>query len=130
MTAVASLLPPTLDVGDLTTAPEPAPTTPMPVGGAGTGLSSERVAQMAKALGHPARVEIVKLLRDHSPLVVGDIVTASGLAQSTVSEHLRILRTAGIVSVRRDGSRSFYSLRSSVLRAFAAVLDRLGLPPI
>jgi ArsR family transcriptional regulator len=49
------------------------------------------------------RIEIVQCLADHGPLTSGAVVAGSGLAQSTVSEHLRILRNAGIVGVKRDG---------------------------
>ncbi|MCC6006285.1 MAG: winged helix-turn-helix transcriptional regulator [Rhodobacteraceae bacterium] len=68
------------------------------------------VAPVARALGHPARIRIVAYLRDHGPAIAGDIVEAVGLAQSTVSEHLRLLREAGIVTARSDPPRVIYAL--------------------
>lgn len=50
-----------------------------------------RLALVAHALAHPARVAIVRRLAQDGPLVMGDIVIGSSLAQSTVSEHLRVL---------------------------------------
>lgn len=52
---------------------------------------------LAKALGHPTRVKILRILRTGPGATCGDLVTALALAQSTVSEHLRLLREAGLV---------------------------------
>ncbi|MEE4303113.1 MAG: metalloregulator ArsR/SmtB family transcription factor, partial [Wenzhouxiangella sp.] len=59
--------------------------------------ADERIAEVARALGHPARIRIVKLLLEREACIGGDIVEEIGLAQSTVSEHLRILKEAGVV---------------------------------
>ena len=90
--------------------------------------STDRVAELSRALGHSARVAIVEMLSSGEARVVNDIVARSGLAQSTVSEHLRILRAAGIVSCRRDGPRSWYRLRGYVLQQLADALDDLAEP--
>jgi ArsR family transcriptional regulator len=52
---------------------------------------------LAKALGHPTRVKILRILRSGAGATCGDLVAALALAQSTVSEHLRLLREAGLV---------------------------------
>lgn len=70
----------------------------------------DALAAMAKALGHPARVAIVRLLATQAVCVTGDVVAQIGLAQSTVSEHLRILREAGLVQATADGARTQYCL--------------------
>jgi ArsR family transcriptional regulator, arsenate/arsenite/antimonite-responsive transcriptional repressor len=80
----------------------------------------ERLAQLAKALGHPARVTILRLLTARRTCVTGDVVAELPLAQSTVSEHLRILREAGLVEVSHDGPRSTYCVSGTGL----AVLKR------
>lgn len=74
-------------------------------GGGGETFAAEKIATVAHALGHPARVAIVQRLADNGPTLTGDIVKRSELAQSTVSEHLRVLRDAGLVVSRRDGPR-------------------------
>lgn len=66
-------------------------------------------AQLLKALSHPRRLEIVNLLRDQS-LVVSDIHTMLDLPQANISQHLGVLRDAGIVNTRREGKQIFYSV--------------------
>ena len=93
-------------------------------------MTEERVALIAKALGHPARVRIVEQFDQCIPHVAGEIVDEAGLAQSTVSEHLRILREADILFSRQDGPRSWYCVRRSVLHAFARAIEDLALEPV
>jgi Bacterial regulatory protein, arsR family len=57
-----------------------------------------QVAGLARALGHPARIRIVRTLIDQQACIGCDLVDEIGLAQSTVSEHLRILKAAGIIT--------------------------------
>jgi ArsR family transcriptional regulator, arsenate/arsenite/antimonite-responsive transcriptional repressor len=68
----------------------------------------DTLATLAKALGHPARVRILRLLTARETCMTRDVVDELPLAQSTVSEHLRILRDAGLVQVSSDGVRSVY----------------------
>lgn len=75
---------------------------------------------MAKALGHPVRLRILRLLLNTPGCIGGDIVAAVGLAQSTVSEHLRILKAAGAVRGEIDGPRVCYALNPDAFRALAA----------
>lgn len=81
------------------------------------------LASIAKALGHPARIRIVQLLADRQSCIGGDIVAEIGLAQSTVSEHLRILKDAGIITSEIQRPRICYSLDPSILGVLA---DWLG----
>jgi ArsR family transcriptional regulator len=60
--------------------------------------STRQVAGLARALGHPARIRIVRTLIDKQACIGCDLVDEIGLAQSTVSEHLRILKAAGIIT--------------------------------
>ena len=60
---------------------------------------------LGKALGHPARVRILRLLVRRETCVCGDIVDELPLAQSTVSQHLKVLKEAGLVNDRPDGAR-------------------------
>lgn len=68
------------------------------------------LAGLAKALGHPARIRILRLLAARETCITGDVVAELPLAQSTVSEHLRILREAGLVQATPEGTRSAYCL--------------------
>lgn len=66
-------------------------------------------AELLKALAHPRRLEIVHLLRDQE-LPVSDIHTMLDLPQANISQHLMVLRDAGVVKTRRDGKHIFYKL--------------------
>ena len=84
--------------------------------------AEERIATLARALGHPARVHIVRLLIAKRSCIGCDIVDEVGLAQSTVSEHLRILKAAGIIIGEIERPRVCYSLRAESLLPIAALL--------
>lgn len=66
-------------------------------------------AQLLKAMAHPKRLEIIHLLRDQE-ISVSEIHTMLDLPQANISQHLMILRDAGIVSTRKDGKSIHYSL--------------------
>jgi ArsR family transcriptional regulator len=91
-------------------------------------LTSERLVQIAKALAHPARLRILEQFAGCRPRTVHDIVEDCTLAQSTVSEHLRILRDAEVLFATRDGAWTWYCVRRSVLAEFAAAVDDLATP--
>ena len=83
----------------------------------------EDIAVVAKALGHPARIRIVRLLLEKRSCIGWDIVDAVGLAQSTVSEHLRILKSAGIITGEIERPRVCYSLNANSLVPLATLLN-------
>ena len=87
-----------------------------------------RIAAIAKALGHPSRVRIVKLLLAKRACIGCDIVEDVGLAQSTVSEHLRLLKAAGIITGEIERPRICYSLNPESLAPLADFLDALAGP--
>ena len=72
--------------------------------------NDQRLVLMLRALGNPARVMIVKELSRRGACQAGSLVDALPLSQSTISEHLRRLREAGIVSGEIDGPATCYSL--------------------
>ncbi|MBK5926488.1 ArsR/SmtB family transcription factor [Rhodobaculum claviforme] len=76
---------------------------------------AEAIARVAKALAHPARVRIIRFLLSRPGCIGGDIVHEVGLAQSTVSEHLRILKASGLVVGAIERPRICYSLDPAVL---------------
>ncbi len=66
-------------------------------------------AELLKALSHPKRLEIIQLLR-HKRLCVGDIQKMLDLPQANLSQHLQILRDAGVVKTKRSGKKIFYEI--------------------
>jgi DNA-binding transcriptional ArsR family regulator len=73
------------------------------------------------AISEPARRQILELLRERER-PVGDLVEHLQLSQPGVSKHLRVLREAGLVRVRRDGKRRWYGLRAEPLAELDAWL--------
>ena len=72
--------------------------------------AEQQLAALAKALGHPARVAIVRLLAARNACVCGELVSELPLSQSTVSQHLKELKAAGLVQGEISGPRSCYCL--------------------
>jgi len=87
------------------------------------------IASLAKALGHPARIAILEMLARRDVCVGCDIVEEIGLAQSTTSEHLRVLKAAGIVVGEIERPRVCYSLNVEALAPLAAFIARVGAAP-
>ena len=69
-----------------------------------------RTAQLAKALGHPARIAILQYLISRQSCVCGDIVDELPLAQATVSQHLKELKEAGIIKGEISGAKTCYCI--------------------
>lgn len=85
----------------------------------------DTLAAMAKAIAHPARIAILRLLTHRQTCATGDVVAELPLAQSTVSEHLRILREAGLVQGEIDGPRTRYCVNANGLAALRAGIAAL-----
>lgn len=83
------------------------------------------LAALAKALGHPARVRILRLLAERDCCMTGDLVGLLPLAQSTISEHLRILREAGLVRGEIDGPRTSYCVNPAGISALKRAVGEL-----
>ena len=89
-----------------------------------TDLSDSRIADMAKALGHPTRVAILRTLSERECLC-GEIVADLPLAQSTVSQHLKVLKDAGWITGAIDGPRTCYALNTDAITDLRLVLGPL-----
>ena len=87
--------------------------------------ADEELALLTKAVGHAARVAILRLLARRSECVCGEIVDEIGLAQSTVSQHLKVLRDAGLIRGEIDGPRVCYCLEPRTLRRLKALVGGL-----
>ena len=82
------------------------------------GVADGEVAKLAWAVAHPARVRLLRILIARASCVCGELVDQMGLAQSTVSQHLKILKEAGLVQGEVDGPKVCYCVNP-------AGLDRL-----
>lgn len=80
-----------------------------------------QLARLAAALGHPARVAIVRFLQEKGECVCGEIVDVLPLAQSTVSQHLKMLKEAGWIMGETDGPRVCYCLNPDALARFQSL---------
>lgn len=87
--------------------------------------ADEELAKLAKALGHPARVQIVRMLAKQDSCVCGEIAEAFPLAQSTVSQHLKILKEAGLVQGEVDGPRVCYCLSPDALTRLKRLIQSI-----
>lgn len=77
--------------------------------------TQKQTARLLKALGHPARIAIVELLAERKTCVCGDITEELPLAQSTISQHLKALKKAGIIKGEVDGPRVCYCLNEETV---------------
>ncbi|MBZ5581376.1 MAG: metalloregulator ArsR/SmtB family transcription factor [Acidobacteriia bacterium] len=84
--------------------------------------ADDDLARMGKSIGHPARVRILRMLSKKEARVCSQIVDELPLAQSTVSEHLRILKDAGLVRSNQDGPRAGYCINYDGLRKLKALV--------
>jgi DNA-binding transcriptional ArsR family regulator len=87
--------------------------------------ADEELARLAKALGHPARVQILRILVRKSSCICGDIVDELPLAQSTVSQHLKVLKESGLIRGDVDGPRVCYCIEPRALRRLKALIGGL-----
>lgn len=83
------------------------------------------IALLTKALGHPARVKILRLLTHRESCICGDIVDEIELAQSTVSQHLKVLKEAGLVRGTVSGPSVCYCVDMTGLRRLKALVAGL-----
>ena len=97
-------------------------TTPRTASGRATDTD---LARMAKALGHPARVAIMRLLVARGECVCGAIVEELPLAQATVSQHLKVLKQAGLVQGEIDGPRVCYCVNPAAVRRLKDLIGGL-----
>lgn len=92
-------------------------------------IDKDRIAVIGKALAHPARVQIIAFLLSKPGCIGGDIVDKVGLAQSTVSEHLRILKDAGIVTGTIEYPRVCYALDAAAFAPLRDLIDIVAARP-
>ena len=93
-------------------------------GGVGR-FNPERFAAFARALGHPARVAIIRLLLRKKACICGEIVDELPLAQSTVSQHLKTLKAADLIRGEVDGPRVCYCVEPAAIAQFKSLAELL-----
>jgi ArsR family transcriptional regulator len=86
-------------------------------------FSEDELAAYCKALGHPVRIKLLRILIKKGECISGDLADEFSLAQSTVSEHLRILKDAGLVQGTIDGPRRCYCVNGEVLNHLKSMID-------
>ena len=88
------------------------------------GADQDRLIAMFKALGNPRRFEIMKFLVTHPRSITGKIVEYLPIAQATTSQHLKVLRDAGLITGTIEGPAVNYRLNERALRWFRSVIVR------
>lgn len=87
--------------------------------------ADEELANLARAIAHPARVQILRILTRRNACICGDIVEELPLAQSTVSQHLKVLKEAGLIRGEVDGPRVCYCIEPRALRRLRVLVAGL-----
>lgn len=103
--------------------PPPAPDdhAPLPEGEA----ADQELALLAKAIAHPARLRILRILAEREACVCGELVEEFSLAQSTISQHLKILKDAGLIRGETLPPRVCYCLEPRGLRRLRSLVETL-----
>ena len=89
--------------------------------------TDERLVELFRALGHPARIRIVRILAQRQSCICGELVDELPLAQATVSQHLKVLKEAGIIIGQVEGPAVCYCLAPGAL---AELRDAVGELPM
>ena len=82
-----------------------------------------KLANMMKAMAHPARIAIIQHLIKTNTCICGDLVDELGLAQPTISQHLKELKQAGIIQGTIEGTSVCYCIDPKVWKQFKTILD-------
>jgi len=83
-----------------------------------------RLTRMFKALGHPIRFQIIKKLAECQTCITQEIVDATPLAQSTISQHLKVLREAGLIEGQVEGPATCYCINVEGVRWLKQQIER------
>lgn len=87
-----------------------------------------KLAHMLKALAHPARIAIIQQLLKTNACICGDLVGELGLAQATISQHLKELKNAGLIHGTIEGTSVCYCIDEKVWKQFKKELDGFFVP--
>ncbi len=84
-----------------------------------------RIAELAKAIGHPARIAILEVLLKRNTCICNDIVEELPLSQSTISQHLKALKEAGLIKGDIEGTSICYCIDEKVWKETQKVLNKM-----
>jgi ArsR family transcriptional regulator len=87
--------------------------------------ADQELARLAWALAHPARVRILRILIARQACICGELVDQMPLAQSTVSQHLKVLKEAGLVQGELDGPKVCYCVHPAALQRLKKLIGQL-----
>ncbi|HEY0389337.1 MAG TPA: metalloregulator ArsR/SmtB family transcription factor [Gaiellales bacterium] len=90
----------------------------------------KNAARRMKALGHPVRLGIAMRLAEEPETCACDFAEVFAVSQPTISQHLRVLREAGVVTTRRRGTQICYSLEPGAVRSIGETVAALTLPAL
>lgn len=100
-----------------------------PVGKKKTALSKNEsvkvLAQYAKAIGHPIRLRIIQILMDKNSCICGELVDELPIAQATVSQHLKVLKNAGLIRGTISGPATCYCVDQETLDEFKLLVNKI-----
>ncbi|MCP5062750.1 MAG: winged helix-turn-helix transcriptional regulator [Ignavibacteriae bacterium] len=85
-----------------------------------------KLAELCKALAHPARIEILKTVAKKNRCMCGEVVEVLPLAQSTVSQHLKELKKSGLISGEIEGPKSCYCINWKVMNQFSKLINEFS----
>jgi DNA-binding transcriptional ArsR family regulator len=88
-------------------------------------VKDNKLAKYAKALSHPARIAILRILIKRQSCICGDIVEELPLSQSTVSQHLKELKEAGLIKGEIEGAKVCYCIDENELNQAKSYIDEL-----
>lgn len=88
-------------------------------------MDTENASKIFKALGHPTRLQIVKHLIEIDTCVCGQIVDIFPYSQSTISQHLKLLKKSGIVCGEVEGPRTYFCVDKKILDQVKAFIEQL-----
>jgi len=80
------------------------------------------MAMLAKALAHPVRIQILEILKSKNTCICGELVDELPVAQATVSQHLKVLKNAGLIRGTISGPATCYCIDTAVLTKFKSLL--------
>jgi DNA-binding transcriptional ArsR family regulator len=88
-------------------------------------VKNKKLAKIARALAHPARIAILNVLIKRQTCMCGDIVDELPLSQSTVSQHLKELKGAGLITGEIEGAKVCYCIDTKAWKAAQSVLNQM-----
>jgi len=92
--------------------------------------STEKMAEALKALGHPVRLKIVRELKSLESCCCADMCECFSQSQSTISQHLSVLKDAGIVNFEKNGNKSCFTLNHDALKEIQSAMSALYKNPM